>query len=117
MAGISTLLSALMVLLLGIFRLSSATVVVTGVSGVAGGVYPNGSRPFRHEISTFQNSGPAFDLFVLAFRAFELVEQSNVQSYYQVAGKPFYRSLVNHRVTNCYSIRCPWLSVQGMGWR
>lgn len=87
MVCISALLSALLLSILPLvlhLQVAEATVTVTGATG---GVFLNGSRPFRQEIFTFQKSGPPMDLFILAFRAFQQVDQSNVQSYYQIAGK------------------------------
>ena len=58
------------------------------VTGATGGVNrETGERPFRQEFSTFASSGPAFDLFILAFQRFQQANQSDVLSYYQVAGK------------------------------
>ena len=87
MVCISALLSALLLSILPLvlhLQVAEATVTVTGATG---GVFLNGSRPFRQEISTFQKSGPPMDLFILAFRAFQQMDQSNVQSYYQIAGE------------------------------
>lgn len=45
-----------------------------------------GERPFRQEFSVFQNSGPAFDLYIQSLYYFMQQNQSDLLSYYQVAG-------------------------------
>ena len=58
------------------------------VTGTQGGVdASSGSRPFRFEISTFQNSGPPWDLYILALDCFQRSNQTQQLSYYQVAGQ------------------------------
>ncbi|CAD6586306.1 MAG: hypothetical protein ASARMPREDX12_002329 [Alectoria sarmentosa] len=42
-----------------------------------------GQRPFRQEFSTFKNSGPAFDLYILSLQQFQQQNQSALLSYYQ----------------------------------
>lgn len=57
------------------------------ITGPQGGVNtPTGQRPFRQEFSTFKNSGPAFDLYILSLQQFQQQNQSALLSYYQVAG-------------------------------
>lgn len=77
----------LLVLVLGTLFLTNQTKAVA-ITGPQGGVdSATGQRPFRQEISTFQNSGPAFDLYILSFQRFVQQNQTNILSYYQVAGK------------------------------
>lgn len=57
------------------------------VSGVQAGVdLTTGRRPFRQEFSTFRNSGPAFDLYILALQKFQQRRQSDPLSYFGIAG-------------------------------
>ena len=57
------------------------------INGPTGGVDVNtGQRPFRQEISSLQNSGAAWDLYILAFQKFTQTDQAQQLSYYQVAG-------------------------------
>ena len=57
------------------------------ITGPTGGVNVNtGQRPFRQEISNFQKSGAAWDLYILAFQKFTQTDQAQQLSYYQVAG-------------------------------
>ena len=57
------------------------------ITGAQGGVnLATGQRPLRQEISVFQNAGPAFDLYILAFQQFAQEDQTLLLSYYQVAG-------------------------------
>ena len=65
----------------------AATCESYAITGPTGGVNTNtGQRPFRQEISTFQTSGAAWDLYILAFQQFTQTAQSQQLSYYQVAG-------------------------------
>lgn len=58
------------------------------VTGAPGGVNTaSGERPSRQDIYTLSSSGPAFDLFILALQQFQQEDQSDLLSYYQVAGK------------------------------
>lgn len=67
--------------------LVSITNAVT-ITGPQGGVNAvTGQRPFRQEFSTFRNTGPAFDLYILSLQKFQQQNQSALLSYYQVAGK------------------------------
>ena len=61
------------------------------IIGAQGGVdQATGQRPFRQEFSTFKNSGPAFDLYILSLQQFMQQNQSSLLSYYQVSGRaPF----------------------------
>ena len=71
----------------GAFALFAATASSYAITGPTGGVDNNtGERPFRQEISNFQNSGPAWDLYILAFQKFTQTDQAQQLSYYQVAG-------------------------------
>lgn len=45
-----------------------------------------GEQPARLEFSTLSQSGPAFDLFILALQQFQQANQSHELSYYQIAG-------------------------------
>lgn len=57
------------------------------VTGALGGIDPStGARPLRYEIHEFVNSGPAFDLFILALSRFQAVNQSDPLSYFQISG-------------------------------
>ncbi|KIX98768.1 uncharacterized protein Z520_05229 [Fonsecaea multimorphosa CBS 102226] len=57
------------------------------ITGALGGVNSTtGARPLRYEIHDFANSGPAFDLFILALIELQEVDQSEELSYFQVAG-------------------------------
>ncbi len=56
------------------------------ITGASGNVSSTGERPLRLEINDFANSGPAFDVFILALREFQLVNQSDPLSYFQIAG-------------------------------
>ena len=58
------------------------------ITGPQGGVNTaTGQRPCRQEFSTFKNSGPAFDLYILSLQRFQQQNQSALLSYYQVAGE------------------------------
>jgi tyrosinase len=62
------------------------------INGISAGVNSiTGERPARYDIKEFYMSGPAWDLFVLALREFQQVNQDDPLSYYQVAGKRFHR--------------------------
>ena len=56
------------------------------VIGVTAGVDVSGARPARQEINQLAQSGPAFDLFMLALQAFQNIDQSDPLSYYRIAG-------------------------------
>ncbi|KAF6229867.1 hypothetical protein HO133_004204 [Letharia lupina] len=54
------------------------------ITGPPGGVNNStGQRPFRQEFSTFKESGPAFDLYILSLQKFQQQNQSALLSYYQ----------------------------------
>ncbi|KAI9806999.1 MAG: hypothetical protein M1833_002657 [Piccolia ochrophora] len=63
------------------------------ITGPDGGVNAQtGERPARQEIRTFQNSGPAWDLYIQALQTFQQLGQGEQLSYYQVSGihgRPF----------------------------
>ena len=70
--------------LAALLQSSAATVATTGISA---GVNPTtGERPSRIEMSTFEKSGPAFDLYIQALAAFQADDQADVLSYYEIAG-------------------------------
>ena len=81
--------------LLGTVVLFVATSNSYAITGPTGGVNTNtGQRPFRQDITTFQSSGAAWDLYILAFQNFTKTDQTKLLSYYQVSGtKPFTISL------------------------
>ncbi|KAI9732411.1 MAG: hypothetical protein M1834_001619 [Cirrosporium novae-zelandiae] len=57
------------------------------ITGVQAGINNRtGERPMRTEFSTFVDSGPAFDLYILASQQFQQDDQSELLSYFQVAG-------------------------------
>lgn len=57
------------------------------ITSVPGGVNTiTGQRPFRQEFSTFKNSGPPFDLYILSLQQLQQQNQSALLSFYQVAG-------------------------------
>ena len=63
------------------------TAQAISITGATGGVdTATGQRPFRQEFSTFATSGPAFDLYILALQRFQQRNQTDILSYYQVAG-------------------------------
>lgn len=85
----------LLLLVLGTLFFASQTKAVA-ITGPQGGVdSATGQRPFRQDINTFQNSGPAFDLYILSFQRFVQQNQSDLLSYYQVAGKCHFVPRVN----------------------
>lgn len=64
-----------------------ATNGTNGVNGVNGTTVLLPSRP---EFSKFRASGPAFDLYILALQQFYQQDQTQLLSYYRVAGTRFY---------------------------
>lgn len=57
------------------------------ITGVVGGVNQfTGQRPARQDFSTFKNSGPHFDLYILSLQRFQQANQTSLLSYYEVAG-------------------------------
>lgn len=88
------------------------------ILGPQGGVNTaTGQRPFRQDFSTFKNSGPAFDLYILSLQQFQQQNQSALLSYYQVGGKiPF--TIVQRTDMNVDQIsRHSWAPLYRMGWR
>jgi tyrosinase len=82
----------LIIWLIGLIALAAKGDAVTVTGPQAGVNAATGERPFRQEFSVFQNSGPAFDLYIQALYYFMQDDQSNVQSYFQIAaihGFPF----------------------------
>ena len=84
---------------------------ITGVQGSVNGF--TGERPVRQEFSTFKNSGPAFDLYILALQQFQQQNQSALVSFFQVAGKSLNPSMMEDN-THCQA-RYTWISVRCMG--
>jgi tyrosinase len=69
----------------------SATVSTVSATFAITGTHTNTSttssqRPFRHEINSFVNVGPAFDLYIQALLEFQQTNQNQLLSYFQVAG-------------------------------
>jgi tyrosinase len=56
------------------------------ITGVQAGVTASGARPFRQNINTFQNAGPAWDLYILALETFTQMDPQDLTSYFQIAG-------------------------------
>jgi tyrosinase len=65
------------------------------ITGATGGVHP------RLEIRELEKTGQMWNLFLLALKGFQDMDQSNIGSYYQVAGKlntqRFYSQYLLHR--------------------
>lgn len=75
--------------LLFLTSLSAASKSVAGyaITGVTGGVNSEtGQRPARLDMRDLQSAGPAFDLYVQALSQFQSDDQSDLVSYYEVAG-------------------------------
>ncbi|KAI1959289.1 hypothetical protein LOZ58_004560 [Ophidiomyces ophidiicola] len=72
------------------------------ITGIKEGVKPSGERPARQNLVNFQSSGPAFDLYILAFTQFQDEDQGNLLSFYQIGG------------IHGYPFR-PWDGVNGRG--
>ncbi|MCJ1287371.1 hypothetical protein MMC26_006720 [Xylographa opegraphella] len=72
------------ILLFVVRTIASAAFAINGVH--AGVNTLTGQRPFRQEFSTFQNAGPAFDLYIQALQQLAQTNQSAMLSYYGVAG-------------------------------
>ena len=72
--------------LLFITTLLAAGDAVVIVGPQAGVDSATGQRPFRQDFSVFKESGPAFDLYIQALYYFMKQNQSDVLSYYQIAG-------------------------------
>ncbi|KAI4122475.1 MAG: hypothetical protein LQ338_005800 [Usnochroma carphineum] len=71
-------------LIIAALAVLGSTIAVRGIQ--AGVDQGTGKRPFRLEFSTFKNSGPAFDLYILSLRALQKRDQSTLLSYFGVAG-------------------------------
>lgn len=72
-------------LILHLFLSSVQCVYV--ISGITADVdASNGRRPIRPNIQSFQYSGPAWDLYILALHQFMQLDPSNPESYYRIAG-------------------------------
>ena len=57
------------------------------ITGVSAGVnMVTGERPLRQEVNSFSGSGPAWDLFILALRQMQQLDQSALLSFFQIAG-------------------------------
>lgn len=61
-------------------------IIITGAADEGGDDYAH-SYPTRREINEFSQSGPPFDLFILALQVLQARNQSEPLSYFQIAGK------------------------------
>lgn len=96
---------------------SVALVDAFAITGVQGGVNTStGQRPFRMNFLTFQNSGPAYDLYILSLQQLQQQGKSNLLSYYQVAGRASFSSLSEPTTLICAS-RHPRTSIHPVGRR
>lgn len=58
------------------------------ISGATSGIDKNtGARPFRLPIEELQASGPAWDLYVQAMQYWQSIDQTNMFSWYGIAGE------------------------------
>ena len=74
-------------LLLSSLSAISKSAVGYAITGVTGGVNSEtGQRPARLDMRDLQSAGPAFDLYVQAISQFQSDDQSDLLSYYEVAG-------------------------------
>lgn len=72
----------------GVLTASVALAQTFPITGPQGGVNPNtGARPLRQDINVFQNSGPAWDLYIQALQYFIQTDSTQLLSYFQVAGR------------------------------
>ena len=94
--------------------LASLTNAVAIVGSQGGVNTATGQRPFRQEISTFKDSGPAFDLYILSLQQFQQQNQSALLSYYQVGGNKTSAS-VQRTIIDLYS-RHSWTPLHCLGW-
>ncbi|CRG91699.1 hypothetical protein PISL3812_08750 [Talaromyces islandicus] len=79
-------MKASLLLLISLSALSKSAVGYA-ITGVSGGVNSEtGERPARLDMRSLQSAGPAFDLFVQALSQFQSDDQSDLISYYEVAG-------------------------------
>jgi tyrosinase len=73
-------------IILSILFFSFNTATTFRITCPQGGVGLDGVRPFRLEIQDLMASGPAFDLFILASKELQNIDQQDPLSYFQVAG-------------------------------
>ena len=67
--------------------LSTGASLAFEITGALGGINPgSGTLPSRFEISSFSQSGPAWDLFILSLYEIQRSNQSDPLSYFQIAG-------------------------------
>jgi tyrosinase len=89
---------------------------ITGISAGVNAV--TGERPLRRDINDLYMSGPAWDLFILALRQFQQVDQDDPLSYYQVAGKRP-QVILERQATDLQGIhglpQVSWDGVEGRG--
>lgn len=78
----ASLAFSLLAFVLGAFLRECSAVAVTGVS--AGVNKATNERPFRQEINSFSQSGPAFDLYIQALQIFQ--NQSGNLGYFDISG-------------------------------
>ncbi|KAL8909379.1 MAG: hypothetical protein Q9207_000214 [Kuettlingeria erythrocarpa] len=71
-------------LIIAAFTVLGSTYAIRGIQ--AGVDTQSGRRPFRQEFSVFKNSGPAFDLYILALQKLQSQDQNNPLSYFGIAG-------------------------------
>lgn len=58
------------------------------ISGVKDGVNrQTGERPARKDINNLQWSGPEWDLYIQALKAFQEEDRDDLLSFFQIAGK------------------------------
>ena len=63
------------------------TVSALVITGAIGGLNTtDGSRPYRYDIDLFYNSGPAWDLYILSLSSIQNLSQSELTSFFSVAG-------------------------------
>jgi hypothetical protein len=89
------------------------------ITGILAGVNNStGERPLRLAIEELYQSGPGWDLFVLALAEFQNMSQDDPLSYYQVAGKTTSAAL-GKLVADLQGIhglpRATWDGVEGLG--
>jgi tyrosinase len=66
----------------------SKSISAYGITGISGGVNADtGERPSRLDLRTLQSAGPAFDLFIQALSQWQSDDQSDILSYYEIAGQ------------------------------
>jgi hypothetical protein len=68
------------------------------VTGVQSGINTlTGERPLRKEITEFQKTGPAFDLYIQCQSRIMAREQQDILSYYEIAGAGYPRLSFSHK--------------------